>query len=93
MGCRCPSFSLLLSLPSSSHQVVLFEVQLQDGVFDGGEDEADILGVRGAGEVRVDDLVTVRVQLHKHLQDELASCLGVSLWTWKGDGQVWLLWI
>lgn len=60
MGCRCPSFSLLLSLPPS-HQVVLFEVQLQDGVFDGGEDEADVLGVRGAGEVRVDDLVTVRV--------------------------------
>lgn len=50
MGCRCPSFSLLLSLPPS-HKVVLFEVQLQDGVFDGCEDEADVLGVRGAGEM------------------------------------------
>lgn len=80
MGCRCPSFSLLFSLPPS-HKVVLFEVQLQDGVFDGCEDEADVLGVRGAGEVRVDDLVAVGIQLHKHLQDELASCLGVSLGT------------
>ena len=32
-------------------EVILFEVELQDGVFDGGEDEADVLGVSGAGEV------------------------------------------
>lgn len=68
-----------------SHQVVLLQVELQDGVFDGGENKADVLCVRGAGEVRVDDLVAVRVQVHKHLQDELAARLGVSLGTYVRD--------
>lgn len=63
------------------HQVVLLQIELQDGVFDGGEDEADVLRVGGAGEVGVDDLVAVRVQVHEHLQDELAACLGVPLRT------------
>lgn len=67
-----------------SHQVVLLQVELQDGVFDGSEDEADVLGVRGAGEVGVDDLVAIRVQVHKHLQDKLPACLGISLGTWGG---------
>lgn len=70
---------------SLSDQVVFFEVELQDGVFDGSEDEADVLGVRGAGEVGVDDLVAIRVQVHKHLQDELAARLGVSLGTYVRD--------
>lgn len=50
-----------------SHQVVLFEVELQDGVFDSCKDEADVLRVGGTREVGVDDLVTVWVQVHKHL--------------------------
>jgi hypothetical protein len=29
--------------------------------------------------VGVDDLVAVRVQVHKHLQDKLPACLSVSL--------------
>lgn len=65
----------------SLHQVVLLQVELQDRVFDGGKDEADILRVGGAGEVRVDYLIAVRVQVHKHLEDELSSCLGVPLRT------------
>ena len=75
-------------LPSSppSDQVVLLQVQLQDGVLDGGEHEADVLGVCGAGEVGVDDLVAVGVQVHKHLQDEFPACLGVSLGAWGGGG-------
>lgn len=36
---------------SFSHKVILFEVVLQDGVLDGGEDEADVFGVSGASEV------------------------------------------
>jgi len=64
---------------SLSHQVVLLEVELQDGVLDGGEHESDVLRVRGAGEVGVDDLVAVGVQVHEHLQDELAARLGVPL--------------
>ena len=63
------------------HQVVLLQIELQDGVFDGGEDEADVLCVGGAGEMRVDDLIAVWVQVHKHLEDKLAACLGVPLRT------------
>ena len=88
------SFFLALSLflfPFlSSHQVVLFEVELQDGVFDSGKDEADILRVSGACEMGVDDLVTVWVQVHKHLQDELPACLGVSLGTWEDNRPLFL---
>ncbi len=54
---------------------------LQDGVLDRCEDEADVLCVCGAGEVRVDDLVAIWVQIHKHLQDELAARLGIPLRT------------
>lgn len=70
------------------HQVVLLQVQLQDGIFDGGKDKADVFCVCGAGEVRVDDLVAVWIQVHEHLQDELASRLGVSLWTWTGERDI-----
>ena len=78
-----PSLSLPLFLFHSSHQVVFFEVELQDGVFDGCKDEADVLCVSGACEMGVDDLVTVWVQVHKHLQDELPTRLGVPLGTWE----------
>lgn len=77
---------LVLSLFASqyfSNQVVFFEIELQDGVFDGREDKADVLRVGGTCEMGVDDLVTVWVQVHKHLQDELAACLGISLRTIK----------
>lgn len=74
--------SFLLSPFSFSHQVVFFEVKLQDGVFDSSKDEADVLRVSGACEMGVDDLVTVWVQVHKHLQDELPTCLAVTLRTW-----------
>ena len=73
--CRC----------SALHQVVLLQVELQDGVFDGGKDEADVLCVGGTGEVRVDDLVAVWVQVHEHLEDELSPCLGISLRPWRGE--------
>ena len=60
-------------------QIVLLQVQLEDGVLDGGKDKADVLGICGACEVGVDNFVTVRVQVHEHLQDEFSSCLGISL--------------
>ncbi len=86
-GCRSLSCLLDLSISLfpflSSHQVVFFEVELQDGVFDSCKDEADVLCVGGACEMGVDDLVTVWVQVHKHLQDELPTCLGVPLGTWE----------
>lgn len=77
-----PSLSLsLFFLFRSSHQVIFFKVELQDGVFDSCKDEADVLRVSGACEMGVDDLVTVWVQVHKHLQDELPTSLGIPLGT------------
>lgn len=81
-GSKLKARRVLVCVVAPSHQVVLFEVELQDGVFDGGEHEADVLRVCGAGEVRVDDLVHVGVQVHEHLQDELPAGLGVQLRTW-----------
>ena len=52
---------------------------MEDGVFDGGKDKADVLGVCGACEMGVDNFVTVWIQVHEHLQDEFSSCLGISL--------------
>lgn len=46
---------------------------MQDDVFDSSKDEVDVLGVGGTGEMGVDDLVFVRVQVHKHFQDELPT--------------------
>ena len=66
----------------SSHQVVLFEIELQDGVFDSSKHKADVFSVRGARKVGVNDLVAVGIQVHKHLQDELPRCLSVSLGTY-----------
>lgn len=83
-GCRSLDCSLSHSLSlsiSPSHQVVLLEVELQDGVFDRCKDKADVLRVGGACEMGVDDLVTVWVQVHKHLQDELSTRLSVPLGT------------
>lgn len=64
-------------------EIILFEVELQDGVFDGRKDKADVFGVGGTGEVRVDDLIAVGVEVHKHLEDELSPCLSISLGSWK----------
>lgn len=61
------------------HQIVLLQVELQDGILDGGEDEADVFRVCRASKVRIDDFVTVRIQVDKHLQDELPPRLSVSL--------------
>lgn len=84
------SLSLSLSISLSSHQVVFFEVELQDGVFDSCKHEADILRVGGACEMGVDNLVTVWVQVHKHLQDELATRLGIPLGTWEKNRPLFL---
>lgn len=60
-------------------QIVLLQVQLEDGVLDSSKDKADVLGICGACEVGVDNFVTVWIQVHEHLQDEFSSCLGISL--------------
>lgn len=69
----------LLSCCSSSHQVELLQVVSEDGVFDGNKDEADVLSVCGAGEVRVQRLVFVRVLFLVHFQDEFLSRCGILL--------------
>lgn len=61
------------------HQIELLQVVSEDGVFDGHEDEADVFRVRGAGEVRVQRLVLVRVLFLVHFQDEFLSCSGILL--------------
>ena len=76
----------------SSHQVVLFEIELQDGVFDSSKHKADVLSVRGARKVGVDDLVAVGIQVHKHLQDELPRCLSVSLGTYDTHTHTLTVW-
>lgn len=81
LGCILSQIASVSVRGLALHQVVLLQIELQDGVFDGGEDEADVLRVGGAGEMGVDDLIAVWVQVHEHLQDKLAACLGVPLWT------------
>ena len=50
--------SMLRGLPSLE-QAAVFEVVLDDDVRDGVEDEADVVGVGGAGEVGVDLLLVL----------------------------------
>lgn len=61
------------------HQVELLQVVPQDGVLDGHKDEADVLGVGGAGEVWIQRLVLVGVLLLVHFQDELLSRVWILL--------------
>lgn len=81
LGCVVSQIASVSVRRLTLHQVVLLQIELQDGVFDGGEDEADVLRVGGAGEMGVNDLIAVWVQVHEHLQDKLAACLGVPLRT------------
>ena len=67
-------------------QVELSEVVSQDGVLDGGEHEADVLGVCGAGEVGVDRLLPVWVLVLVHLQDELPGRFGIASRPWETKG-------
>lgn len=55
-------------------QVEDLKVLSEDGVLDGSEHEADVLRVSGAGEVRVDLLILIRVLFLVHLEDKLLSC-------------------
>lgn len=57
-------------------------------VLDGVEDEADVVRVGGAGEVIVDELLAVGVQVDEHVQDELLARLHVPLRTCIGWGGV-----
>lgn len=63
--------SLQPSCPQFSYQIELFQVVSEDGVLDDHKDEADVFCVCGAGEVRVQLLVLVRVLFLVHFQDEL----------------------
>ena len=78
---QCASRACSRTPRRALHQVVLLQVELQNGVFDGSKDKSDVLCVGGTGEVRVDDLIAVWIQVHKHLEDKLSSCLGIPLWT------------
>lgn len=75
---------------AASDQVVDLQVALQDVVLDGVEDEADVVGVGGAGEVRVDDLLLVGVEAGKRVQNEGLGRFHVLPGTWgrtsRGSG-------
>lgn len=79
MSFLLPSLSPLLSSCSSLHQIELLQVVSEDGVFDGHKDEADVFCVCGAGKVRVQRLVLVRVLFLVHFQDEFLSCCRILL--------------
>lgn len=57
------------------------EVVDEQRVFDGFEDKADVLCVCGAGEVRVQRLVALHVQILVHLQEEFFRSLSIALRT------------
>lgn len=71
------AFSFRKGLVVGLDQVELFEVVSQDGVFYSCEDQADVLGVGGAGEVRVDGFVFVFVLLLVHLKNKFLCCLWI----------------
>lgn len=50
-----------------SHQVVLLQVQLQDGILHCRKHKPDVLCICCTCEMGIDDLIRVRVQIHKHL--------------------------
>ena len=54
---------------------------MQDRVFDGGEHESYILGIRGAREMRIDDFVRIWVQVDKHFQDEFSGRFAITFGT------------
>lgn len=50
-----------------SNQIVFGQVELQYGIFNGGEDETNVRRVGGASEVEVDILLRIRIEVHEHL--------------------------
>ncbi|TNN30197.1 hypothetical protein EYF80_059651 [Liparis tanakae] len=76
----------LCSFSSASlHEPEGVHVAEEDVVLDGREDEADVVRVRGAGEVGVDDAVLVGAESDEHLQDELLRRSGVPLGPWRAE--------
>lgn len=70
-----------------SNQVVVLQVALQDVVLHRVEDKSNVVCVRGAGEVRVDDFFRVGVEADKHVQNEFGPRVGVLLWAWREEGR------
>lgn len=69
----------LFVLQPSLFQVEVMQVVDEECVFDGFEDDPDVLRVCGAGEVCVKGFVALTVVLLEHLQDELLRWFGVAL--------------
>ena len=69
----------LFVLQPSLLQVEVMQVVDEERVFDGFEDDPDVLRVCGAGEVCVKGFVALAVVLLEHLQDELLRWFGVAL--------------
>lgn len=62
-----------------SFQVEVSEVLDEERVLDGLEDERDVLGVGGAGEVRVERLLAFHVQVLVQLEEEFLCGFSVAL--------------
>ena len=80
-----------IEMRESLHQIVLLQIELEDSILDRGKDKPDILRVGRAREMRVDDLVAVRIQLDERLQNELPRRLAVLLRSCKcgkGNGEM-----
>lgn len=63
----------------SSFQVEGFEVLDEERVLDGLENERDVFGVRGAGEMRVERFLSPHVQILVQLEEELLRSFRVAL--------------
>lgn len=70
-----------------SNQVVVLQVALQDVVLHRVEDKSNVVRVRGAGEVRVDDFFRVGIKADKHAQNEFGPGVGVPLGAWGEEGR------
>lgn len=51
---------------------------MQNGILDSREHKADVVGVSSTREVRVYDLLGVRVEVHEYPQNVFPRCNGVS---------------
>ena len=64
-------------------EVVFLQIQQQDGVLDGGDDEGNALCVRDTSEVRINNLSRILIEVYKHVKNEFPCVLA----SWMSTGE------